>query len=394
MTSFYQFEMPNHIVYGADSLNELGEVAKKEGSKALVISDRIMEKIGNVEKCTKLLQGEGVEVAYYLDCNTEPTDIFVDEALAICQEFKADVIVTIGGGSCIDTAKAVSVVATNGGYIGDYMGGKKIAEIAPIPLIAIPTTAGTGSEATDVTVITNTKEDIKMMIKQHAFLPKVAIVDPLLTISAPNHVTAATGIDALCHAMESYISKKAQPMTRIFSKSAVQGIIQNIEQVYTNGDDIAAREKLSIAAMEAGVAFSNASVTLVHGMSRPIGALFHVPHGVSNAMLLPAVLEFTKNDALTELAELAELILEDTAGKSESVLADELIETVKGLCQRLAIPNMEGWGINKEEFYQAVDKMATDAIASGSPNNNPKVPTHEEIVALYKVCFDYDFSTK
>ncbi|MDR2276520.1 MAG: iron-containing alcohol dehydrogenase, partial [Vagococcus sp.] len=181
---------------------------------------------------------------------------------------------------------------------------------------------------------------------------------------------------------------------RIFSKSAVQGIIQNIEQVYTNGDDIAAREKLSIAAMEAGVAFSNASVTLVHGMSRPIGALFHVPHGVSNAMLLPAVLEFTKEDALTELAELAELILEDTAGKSESVLADELIETVKGLCQRLAIPNMEGWGINKEEFYQAVDKMATDAIASSSPNNNPKVPTHEEIVALYKVCFDYDFSTK
>lgn len=394
MTNVYKFEMPNHIVYGADALQQLGDIASKEGSKALIISDRIMEKIGNVDTCTKLLKDAGLSVDYYLDCNTEPTDLFVDEALAICRSFEADVIVTIGGGSCIDTAKAVSVVATNGGYVGDYMGGKTLVKETPIPLIAIPTTAGTGSEATDVTVITNTKEDIKMMIKQHAFLPKVAIVDPLLTVSAPKHVTAATGIDALCHAMEAYISKKAQPMTRIFSKSAVQGIIQNIEQVYTNGDDMVAREKLSIAAMEAGIAFSNASVTLVHGMSRPIGALFHVPHGVSNAMLLPAVLEFTREEATTELAELARLIVVNTAGKSDEELTDELIETIKALCLNLDIPNMKGWGINEEEFNNMVDKMATDALASGSPGNNPKVPTHAEIMDLYKVCYDYDFSTK
>lgn len=394
MTNVYKFEMPNHIVYGADALQQLGDIASKEGSKALIISDRIMEKIGNVDTCTKLLKDAGLSVDYYLDCNTEPTDLFVDEALAICRSFEADVIVTIGGGSCIDTAKAVSVVATNGGYVGDYMGGKTLAKETPIPLIAIPTTAGTGSEATDVTVITNTKEDIKMMIKQHAFLPKVAIVDPLLTVSAPKHVTAATGIDALCHAMEAYISKKAQPMTRIFSKSAVQGIVQNIEQVYTNGADMVAREKLSIAAMEAGIAFSNASVTLVHGMSRPIGALFHVPHGVSNAMLLPAVLEFTREEATTELAELARLIVVNTAGKSDEELTDELIETIKALCLNLDIPNMKGWGINEEEFNNMVDKMATDALASGSPGNNPKVPTHAEIMDLYKVCYDYDFSTK
>lgn len=394
MTNVYKFEMPNHIVYGTDALQQLGDIASKEGSKALIISDRIMEKIGNVDTCTKLLKDAGLSVDYYLDCNTEPTDLFVDEALAICESFGADVIVTIGGGSCIDTAKAVSVVATNGGYVGDYMGGKTLAKETPIPLIAIPTTAGTGSEATDVTVITNTKEDIKMMIKQHAFLPKVAIVDPLLTVSAPKHVTAATGIDALCHAMEAYISKKAQPMTRIFSKSAVQGIIQNIEQVYTNGEDMVAREKLSIAAMEAGIAFSNASVTLVHGMSRPIGALFHVPHGVSNAMLLPAVLEFTREDATTELAELARLIVENTEGKSDEVLTDELIETIKALCLNLEIPNMKGWGIDEAEFNKMVDKMATDALASGSPGNNPKVPTHEEIMDLYKVCYDYDFSKK
>ena len=122
MTNVYKFEMPNHIVYGADALQQLGDIASKEGSKALIISDRIMEKIGNVDTCTKLLKDAGLSVDYYLDCNTEPTDLFVDEALAICRSFEADVIVTIGGGSCIDTAKAVSVVATNGGYVGDYMG--------------------------------------------------------------------------------------------------------------------------------------------------------------------------------------------------------------------------------------------------------------------------------
>lgn len=392
MTVISKFEMPNHVVYGADSLNQLGEITVKHGKKALIVSDRIMEKIGYVKKCVELLEAQGVATAFYLDANTEPTDVFVDDALKICQEFEADVIVTIGGGSCIDTAKAVSVVATNGGYVGDYMGGKKIAAVPPIPLIAIPTTAGTGSEATDVTVITNTKADIKMMIKQHAFLPKVAIVDPLLTMSAPKHVTAATGIDALCHAMESYISKKAQPMTRIFSKSAIQSIIQNIKHVYDHGDDVAAREKLSIAALEAGVAFSNASVTLVHGMSRPVGALFHVPHGVSNAMLLPAVLEFSREAAKEDLAELARLILDNTAEKTAEELTDELIQTVKQLCSDLEIPNMEGWGIDRTEFEAAVDKMATDAIASGSPGNNPRVPTHAEIVELYKICYDYNFA--
>ncbi|MGO3733348.1 MAG: iron-containing alcohol dehydrogenase [Vagococcus sp.] len=394
MSTINCFEMPMHVIYGTDSLDQLGDLAKREGTRALIVSDRVMEKIGNVEKCASLLKKSGLDVDYYLDCNTEPTDIFVDEALEICKKFEADVIVTIGGGSCLDTAKAVSVVMTNDGYIGDYMGGKTIAKVAPIPLIAIPTTAGTGSEATDVTVITNTTNDVKMMIKQHAFLPKVAIVDPLLTLSAPKHVTAATGVDALCHAMESFISKKAQSVTKTFSKSAVQAIIQNIEDVYEHGDDMKAREKLSIAAMEAGFAFSNASVTLVHGMSRPIGALFHVPHGVSNAMLLPAVLEFTREDAEKDLAELARLILTNVEGKSDEMLTDELIIRVKELCSNLEIPNMEGWGIDKEEFYAAIDKMATDAIASGSPANNPRVPTHEEVVELYKVCYDYNFSTK
>src|SRR5699024_581435 len=206
---------------------------------------------------------------------------------------KCDVIVSIGGGSCIDTAKAVAVLATNGGYIGDYMGSKKIATHDPIPHLAVPTTAGTGSEATDVTVIDNTETKVKMMIKQPAFLPCSVIVDPYLSQTSPKKVTSATGVDALSHAIESYISRIAHPMSDTMALSAMQLITSNIREVYENGDNIDAREDMAIAALQAGIAFSNASVCLVHGMSRPLGVHFDIPHGFSNAILLPVIMEFS-----------------------------------------------------------------------------------------------------
>ena len=386
--------MPTEVYYGPESLQSVKEATKKFGSKVLLISDNIIKKVGYVDTVVHYLEEEGLQVYSYLGANSEPTDTYVDEALSILKKNDCDVIVTIGGGSCIDTAKAVAVVATNGGYIGDYMGGKTIAHKDPIPLITIPTTAGTGSEVTNVTVITNTKKDIKMMIKQHAFLPKVAIVDPHLTMTAPDKVTAATGMDALCHAIESYISKIAHPMTRTFSLEAIKLILNNIQTTFDNGDNVEARTNMSLAAMEAGVAFSNASVTLVHGMSRPIGAVFHIPHGVSNSMLLPAVLEFSKDAALTELADIAKLFLpEETANsKSQEELAEETIKKVKELSNHLQIPNLKSWGVAEEEFEKALDKMATDALNSGSPSYNPRVPTHEEIKDLYRKCYNYDFT--
>ena len=392
--AIHKIEMPTEVYYGPDSLQSVKEATKKFGSKVLLISDNIIKKVGYVDTVVHYLEEEGLQVYSYLGANSEPTDTYVDEALSILKKNDCDVIVTIGGGSCIDTAKAVAVVATNGGYIGDYMGGKTIAHKEPIPLITIPTTAGTGSEVTNVTVITNTKKDIKMMIKQHAFLPKVAIVDPHLTMTAPDKVTAATGMDALCHAIESYISKIAHPMTRTFSLEAIKLILNNIQTTFDNGDNVEARTNMSLAAMEAGVAFSNASVTLVHGMSRPIGAVFHIPHGVSNSMLLPAVLEFSKDAALTELADIAKLFLpEETANsKSQEELAEETIKKVKELSNHLQIPNLKSWGVAEEEFEKALDKMATDALNSGSPSYNPRVPTHEEIKDLYRKCYNYDFT--
>ncbi|ATO35762.1 iron-containing alcohol dehydrogenase [Geobacillus thermodenitrificans] len=389
----YELLVPNRVIYGRDTFREVGRQAKTLGTKALIVSDPVMENIGLVARCEQYLREAGLPLATYTRVDTEPTDVHVKEALDVCRSEQCDVIVAIGGGSSIDAAKAVAVMMTNEGTISDYVGNAKMFTKKPVPLIAIPTTAGTGSEVTKVTVIIDTKTDVKMMISQPALLPAVAIVDPLLTVSCPPSVTAATGVDALCHSIEAYISRRAHPVTDVLALSAIEAIIGHLRRAYENGQDIEAREKMAIAAMKAGMAFSNASVTLVHGMSRPIGALFHVPHGVSNAMLLPGVLEFTKESATERLAVIARLINPQLKDVSDAEAADALVEEVKQLCRDLHIPNMKTWGIDKTAFDKAVDKMAADALASGSPSNNPRVPTHEEIVALYHICYDYRYDT-
>lgn len=391
MNSFSILRTPLTIIYGPDSFTRIGEEAALRGKKALIISDSIMEKLGNVSRCISYFEECGVSSSVYLGVETEPTDRYVEEALDLLREKNCDLIISLGGGSCIDTAKAVSVLVTNDGSIDEFVGGKRNAEQPPIPHIAIPTTAGTGSEATDVTVITQTSNQVKMMIKQPAFMPTAAIVDPGLSKTSPKHVTAATGIDALSHAVEAYISKKAHPMTDMLALSAMELIVNHIREAYTDGNNMDARGKMSLGSLQAGMAFSNASVCLVHGMSRPIGALFHVPHGYSNAMLLPAVLEFSKENCMERLADLGRIFVPEQ-DMSDQEAADIAVESVKKLCNDLNIPNLAGWGIHRQEFNMAVGKMAKDAIDSGSPAYNPRVPTMQELEDLYLYCFDYQFS--
>ncbi|MDR4886796.1 iron-containing alcohol dehydrogenase [Fredinandcohnia sp. QZ13] len=392
MNSISSVYMPKAIFYGYDSFKQLGVESRKLGTRALIISDKVMEDLGYVDHCKMMLNEEGILCSTYLGIDSEPTDLFVDEALEICKQNKCNIIIAIGGGSCIDTGKAVAVLATNGGEISDFMGNKKMADKKAIPLIAIPTTAGTGSEATDVTVITNTRNDVKMMIKQAMFLPEVAIVDPTLTLSSPTHITSATGVDALTHAIEAYISRRSHPFTDTLALSAIKLIYENIEEVYKNGNNIGAREKMSLGALKAGIAFSNASVCLVHGMSRPIGAIFHVPHGVSNAMLLPAILEYSKSACINRLAAIGRFIKPELSNYTDEEIANYVVQEIKKLCLNLNIPNMKEWGIKKHELDKVVGKMAKDALASGSPSNNPRIPSEEEIIELYQLCFDYDMS--
>ena len=389
-TTFTVYSPPT-VLYGKGAFEEVGTQAKKLGTKALIVSDPIMDSLGFVNKCEALLQEQGIAAVSYLGITSEPVDTYVTEALEVLQHNDCDIIISVGGGSCIDTAKAVAVVATNGGYIGDYMNQKKLANENPIPHIAIPTTAGTGSEATNATVITDTTNDIKMMIKQPAFMPNVAIVDPVLTLTSPPTITATTGIDALSHAVESYLSRLAHPYTDMLALSAMKLIVENMLTVYEDGNNIDAREAMALGSMQAGLSFSNASVALVHGMSRPIGALFHVPHGISNAMLLPAVLDYSKDACVERLADLGRLFNRNGLEMLQVELADFSIESIKELCKKMNIGNLKDWGIDEQAFYEAIPKMATDALASGSPGNNPKVPTYEELMELYKVTYHYEF---
>jgi alcohol dehydrogenase class IV len=383
----HQLSLPEQVIYGQGVFAQVGIIAKGLGRRALIIGDPIMERLGLIARCEQYLQNDSLDYVTFTGVPSEPTDEYVEQALRLCRLEQCELVISIGGGSCIDTAKAVAVMMTNEGYIGDYRGNHPFSH-PPLPHIAIPTTAGTGSEVTKVTVIIDTANDVKMMISQPELLPRVALLDPLLTLSCPPHVTAATGLDALCHAVEAYLSRRAHSLTNMFALEAIGTIMKYLPAAYENGEDIVAREQMAIGAMMAGMAFSNASVTLVHGMSRPMGALFHVPHGISNAMLLSAVLAFTRPSAEHLLAEISRSIWPKLVEQTDEELADAFLSEIKRMCKRLSIPNLRDWGIDAELFNESLPRMASDALLSGSPANNQRIPTQQEIIELYKQCFD------
>jgi alcohol dehydrogenase class IV len=380
--------VPEQIRMGSGAFEFTGSLALSFGRKALIVSDPTIVKLGITEQCQALLKNTGMEVVVFSEIAQEPTLREVELGLSLCHENNCDVIVAVGGGSCLDTAKAIAVMAVNEGSIGDYR--YKPFALQGLPLIAVPTTAGTGSEVTSVTVITDPVSEVKMMVKRPELLPKVAIVDPLLTLSCPPSVTAATGLDALCHAIESLLSSEANAVTDAWAKEAIVRISKYLTTAYKNGNDMVARENMAIASMMAGLAFSNASVTLIHGMSRPIGAKFHVPHGISNAMLLPAVMEFTLPHARPAIEQLAPLLLDDAVLKEKALWAELAIEALKELAFKLAVPNLRDWGIEETVFRKFVPMMVTDALASGSPSRHPYQASQEEMEKLYWRCYHYE----
>jgi alcohol dehydrogenase class IV len=277
-------------------------------------------------------------------------------------------------------------LAKNPGKMSDFMGANKIPQMGA-PLIAIPTTAGTGSEVTQFTIITDTVKNVKMLIASPNIMPRVALVDPLMTLQMPQGITTATGLDALTHAVEAYVSVKAQPITDTLALQAIQLISGNLRQAWSDGGNVEARTNMMIGSLMAGLAFSNASVALVHGMARPIGAYFHVPHGISNAALLPTVIEFSILGNPRRYADIAEAMGEVTAGLSILDVAYLAAKAVKRLNEDLKVPTLKGLGVEEKKFNSVVNQMAVDAIASGSPGNNPRKPTQEEIVELYRKAY-------
>lgn len=374
--------LPQYIYTGENALEGASAVIEKMGNKILLVADPAITKLDCFEKVKALLEKLGKEYVIFSDINSEPTDLIVDMAHARYKNNACDCLIAVGGGSAIDTMKAAAVRAATGKKISDFMGKKITAEL-PF-MAAIPTTAGTGSEATRFTVISDTKTDIKMLLGGAPLIPKLAIVDPAFSASSPKGITAASGLDALTHAIESYTSRKAQPMTDTFALSAVKRIFRNLPTAYKDGSDIRARTEMSLAALEAGIAINNASVTIVHGMSRPIGALFHVPHGISNAMLLEKCLGFALDGAYERFAELAKAIGAAAEKDSDKAAAEKLIAAIHELCAVCEVPTLEEYGINKSKFFASMDKMASDALDSGSPANTIKPVSKADILEIYR----------
>ena len=378
---------PRLMLVGGGAVAQIADLLGKLGlSRPLVVTDPYMVSSGLVRRCLDPLEAAGVAARVFSDTVPEPTDTVIEAGVGLLAAGAYDCLIGFGGGSPIDTAKAMAILSHGGA--GRKMRDFKVpvqADAASVPVIAIPTTAGTGSEATRFTVITDTERGEKMLIAGLGALPLAAIVDYELTFTVPPRITADTGVDSLTHALEAFVSRRANPYSDTQALAAMALIGANLRTVYAEPRNAAAREAMMLGAMQAGIAFTNSSVALVHGMSRPIGAHFHVPHGLSNAMLLPAITRFGLDAADARYAQAARQIGMAAPRDSDAAAAEKLADALAQLNRDLGVPTPGGFGISKAEWDAKLELMADQALASGSPANNPRVPSKAEIVALYQI---------
>jgi alcohol dehydrogenase class IV len=375
---------PRMMLVGGGSVGQVAEVLKKFSlARPLVVSDPFMVSSGMIERVLAPLRAAGLNPGVFSDTVPEPVDTIIENGVAALKAGSYDCLIGFGGGSPIDTAKAMAVLAAGGGRMRDYKVPAQ-ADRADLPVIAIPTTAGTGSECTRFTVITDHERDEKMLIAGLGALPLAAIVDYELTFSVPPRTTADTGIDSFTHALEAFVSRRANPFSDALALAAMELIGRNLRAAYHEPNNAAAREAMMLGATQAGLAFSNSSVALVHGMSRPIGAHFHVPHGLSNAMLLPAITRFSVAAAPERYAEAARRGGFAGARDDDAIACARLADGLAALNRELKVPTPAEFGIDAHAWDGKLELMAQQALASGSPNNNPRVPDTAEIVALYR----------
>jgi alcohol dehydrogenase class IV len=376
--------IPPIIKIGSGSFLEVPSILRRlDVRRPLIVTDAFFVSQGLPNKLKQQLLDSGLECGIFSETVPDPTTEVVDAGVRALLDGNYDSLISLGGGSPIDTAKAIGMLAANGGHVRDYKVPNPIPKSGP-PHIAVPTTAGTGSEVTRYTVITDSAKDEKMLISGVSLLPSAAVVDYELTMSMPPRLTADTGTDALTHAIEAYVSRKANKFTDTIALAAMNTIWTELPRAYHEPDNREAREAMMQAATLAGIAFSNSSVALVHGMSRPIGALFHVAHGLSNAMLLPSVTAFSVTSSVIRYADCARALGITSPSDSNEQAVTKL---VKGIFERnaeLEVPSPKKYGIAEKQFFEAIPIMAVQALASGSPQNNPRVPTQAEIQELYR----------
>jgi alcohol dehydrogenase class IV len=383
-----EIRIPSILRIGGGTFGDAGAQLVQLGcKKPLIVTDSFLMKTGLAERLRKQIEDAGMRGGIFHETVADPTSDVVDAGVRVFHEGGHDSLVSLGGGSPMDTAKAMGMLVANGGRVRDYKVPHPIPLAGP-PHLAIPTTAGTGSEVTRFTVVSDSESGEKMLIAGGVLVPAVALVDYELTLSMPARLTADTGTDSLTHAIESYVSRKANGFTDALALTAMKTIWKVLPFCVHEPGNREAREAMMLAATQAGMAFSNASVALVHGMSRPLGAHFHIPHGLSNAMLLPAVTAFSVEAALERYAQCAR-VMNIAKGEDTNEKAVELL--IRALYRRnaeLEVPTPKQFGIQEEQYFAKIPLMAEQALASGSPQNNPRVPTAEEIGTIYRACWD------
>lgn len=379
----FNFTAAPRTVIGEGALKTAAPFMKPFGKKALIVTGKVITKTGLAAKVQDELKAQGIDSVLYNDLPGEPTDLMIYAGVDIFKKEKCDFIIGLGGGTPLDSAKAIAAMSVLPGKLADYKGKEISGDFAP--LVLIPTTSGTGSEATKYFVFTDTTTQEKMLLKGDALLPKIAVIDYTYAISSPVSITLATGMDALTHAVESYTCIKHTPVTDLYCLDAIKRIFKYLPIAVNDGNNREARENMSLAAYEAGVAINTSPTTIVHGMSRPIGALFHVPHGISNAMLIVECLRAVLPGTYERFADLGVLIGAASSSEDHKVAAEKFLDKLEKFTKLLKVPTLREYGIDLEEFARKEEKMAADSLSSGSPANCYKVLSKDEEIAVYDI---------
>ena len=377
----YKFFMPAISLMGADCLKDAGDQVGELGfKKALIVTDKVLGQIGIVKKVTDVLDNKNIEYAIYDETKPNPTVKNVNDGLALLKEKECDFVISLGGGSAHDCAKGIALLATNGGEIKDYEGVDK-SKKPQLPMVGINTTAGTGSEMTLFAIITDEERHIKMALVDKHLTPIIAVNDPMLMLAMPKSLTAATGIDALTHAIEAYVSTSATPITDACAEKAIELISNYLVNAVENGQDVEARDMMAYAEYLAGMAFNNASLGYVHAMAHQLGGFYNLPHGVCNAILLPHVQEYNKATSASRLAKIAKIMGGNIEGLTDEQGADLCIDMIKSLSQTIGIPEGLGvLGVKESDF----ETLATNALNDACSLTNPRKGNLEEVIAIFK----------
>ena len=375
------FFMPSVSAMGIECLKEVPSFIKENNfKKALIVTDKVLVQIGLVNKVTDLLESNNIEYSIYDETKPNPTVKNVEDGLNILKECNCDFVISIGGGSPHDCAKGISLVATNGGSIKDYEG-VNMSSKPQLPLIAINTTAGTASEMTIFSIITDEERHVKMALVDKHMTPVMAVNDPILMTAMPKSLTAATGMDALTHSIEAYVSTNATPITDACAEKSIELITNYLQRAVENGEDIEARDMMAYAEFLAGMAFNNASLGYVHAMAHQLGGFYDLPHGVCNAILLPYVQEFNAKASADRLKKVASIMGIDVSDMTDEEGANACISAIKDLSKSIGIPSgLSDLGVKVEDF----NVLATNALKDACGLTNPIVATHEDIVQIFK----------